>query len=128
MVKRALLSVLGIVLVAVSGAAWSGKVAVTEPSGKTWAEGSKHSIKWTGKRQGGKGHYGGKNVRIALMYNGKFYKTLIASTPNDGRWVWKSIPNVTNNGVEQYQIRVGPVLKRAKKGVASKSTKFKIKE
>ena len=85
--KRVLLSVLGIILGVVTGAASSGGLEVTKPDGKTWAEGSKHSIKWTD-------NYGGANVRITLLYNGKFYKTLIASTPNDGRWVWKSIPRV----------------------------------
>ena len=122
--KRALLSVLGIILGVVTGTASSGGLEVTKPNGKTWAEGSKHSIKWTD-------NYGGANVRITLLYNGKFYKTLIASTPNDGRWVWKSIPDVTKRAGDKkakFQIRVGPVLKRARAGVASKSPKFKIKE
>ena len=126
MAKRMLITFLGIILGAVSGAAWSGKLTVTEPSGKTWAEGSKHTIKWTD-------NYGGKNVRVTLLYNGKYYKTLIASTPNDGAWVWASIPNVTKRAGDKkakFQIRVGPVKARLAKGKKSgdRSVKFKIKE
>ena len=133
MAKRMLIVFLGIILGAVSGVAWAGKVTVTKPDGKTWAEGSKHTIKWTGKREGAKGHYGGVNVRITLLYNGKFYKTLIASTPNDGHWVLKSVPNVTkraNDKKAKFQIRVGPVKARLAKGKKSgdRSVKFKIKE
>ena len=133
MTKRILISFLGIILGAVSGAAWSGKLTVTEPSGKTWAEGSKHSVKWTGKREGIKGHYGGTNVRITLLYNGKYYLTLVASTPNDGIWSWKSIPNVgrkVGDKVAKFQIRIGPITKRIARGkkAGDKSVTFKIKE
>ena len=133
MAKRTLTAILGIILGAVSGVAWAGKVTVTEPSGKTWAEGSKHSVKWTGKREGIKGHYGGTNVRITLLYNGKYYLTLVASTPNDGIWSWKSIPNVgkrAGDKAAKFQIRVGPVKARISKGkkAGDRSVKFKIKE
>ena len=60
MAKRILIAFLGIVVGIVSGPVWSGKVTVTEPSGKTWAEGAKHTIKWTGKHNGARGHYGEK--------------------------------------------------------------------
>ena len=124
--KRVLLSILGIIFGVVTGTASSGGLEVTKPDGKTWAEGSKHSIKWTD-------NYGGKNVRITLLYNGKFYKTLIASTPNDGRWVWKSIPDVTKRAGDKkakFQIRVGPIKARISKGkkAGDRSVKFKIKE
>ena len=137
MAKRALISVLGIIFGAVSVTALAGGVTVTKPDNiSAWAEGSKHRIKWSGHRNGGKGHYGGANVRITLMYKGKFYKTLIASTPNDGAWVWSSIPNVGRKSADtkaNFQIRVGPVKARLTRGkaagkISDKSTKFKIKE
>ena len=68
-----------------------------------------------------------------MLYKGKFYKTLIASTPNDGRWVWKSIPNVTKRAGDKkakFQMRVGPIKARISKGkkAGDRSLKFKIKE
>ena len=133
MAKQILIAFLGIMVGVVSGPVWSGKVTVTEPSGKTWAEGAKHTIKWTGKNDGARGHYGGKKVRITLLYNGKYYLTLIASTPNDGAWSWKSIPNVgrkSGDKVAKFQIRIGPVKKRITRGkkAGDKSVTFKIKE
>ena len=70
---------------------------ISPNGGETWKKGSVVSIKWE------KGSIGG-NVRVYLYKSGKRYKTITASTTNDGERSW-TVPNTLATG-SSYKVRV----------------------
>ncbi|GMU92241.1 MAG: hypothetical protein AMXMBFR4_12990 [Candidatus Hydrogenedentota bacterium] len=77
------------------------QLKVKKPNGgEIWVRGQEEKIRWRSKSGG----FTGFAVRIELLKNGAFYRTITSSTPNDGRFKW-----VVPNDVElddDYKVRI----------------------
>lgn len=76
------------------------KLKVKKPNGgEIWVRGQEEKIRWRSKNG-----FTGFAVRIELLKNGAFYRTITSSTPNDGGFKW-----VVPNDVElddDYKVRI----------------------
>ncbi len=76
-----------------------GGIDVKAPNGaEYWPRGSNHNITWTS--------YGnpGPDVAIELWKNGMFNRTIVDSTPNDGRYYWSILSNQSTG--TDYKIKI----------------------